>query len=438
MTLASDFKATPYWWNAAPVGAGNAEAPPARADVVVVGSGITGIHTALELAKNGRSVVVVEAGEIGCGSSRRNNGTIVPYLYLKQYQLEEKFGDERGAAIGRIAADAVDYLLETCESLAIDAQIKELDRYFLALTEKHCHQLHHSAELQARSGIKTGWQPIAADELEARTGLLGYAGGVFTSRSLAMHPGLYHQGVVRAAEAAGATTVAQARVTALRSGAGGYIVSTSRGEITAREVVVATNGYTGAPFDFAGKRLMNVRIYMAATEPLADSNAAARFAARHLLVDSKTNITWLRPTPDGTRLLVGGRGGMGGDDPEEHARVLHADMVRLIPELESIKIEHCWYGIEGFPLNLVPHLSSRDGLHHVLGFCGVGMTVGGFLGNRLARRIVGDADDSPLDGVSFPIVPLRNLYAGAGVAYIDLMDWWETRARKRAGFRAVR
>ena len=94
--LTADFKPQPYWWDAAPLTTGYAHSLPARADVVVVGSGFTGLSAALTLARGGREVVVIEAESLGQGASTRNNGALVPYLYLKLDKLQRRFGVARG------------------------------------------------------------------------------------------------------------------------------------------------------------------------------------------------------------------------------------------------------------------------------------------------------------------------------------------------------
>ncbi|MGE5201890.1 MAG: FAD-dependent oxidoreductase, partial [Acidobacteriota bacterium] len=74
--FAADFKETPYWWDAAPPIRGEPRNPPGRADVVIVGSGITGLNAALVLARAGRSVAVLDAGDLGHGASTRNAGYV--------------------------------------------------------------------------------------------------------------------------------------------------------------------------------------------------------------------------------------------------------------------------------------------------------------------------------------------------------------------------
>jgi len=433
--IAGDFVHAPYWWDAAPPTEGTTAAPPEKSDVAVIGAGITGLHTALELAQRGVSVVVMDAEKIGWGSSSRNNGTIVPYLYLKQYQLEQKFGNDLGAKIAITAVKSIEFLLHICEQHGIDAQIKKYDRYFLALSEKHRKTLKKSAEMQRKSGVDTGWNPISNETLLRDTGYGGFHGGVYTPGALAMHPGLYVAGVARACTDAGAAVVTGCKVKRIERSGDGYRLDTSKGPLIATNVVLATNGYTGPEFRFARDSLMRIPVYMAATEPLPPDLKQKLFPKDRLLVDSKTNITWLRSSPDGRRLLVGGRAGMRSGDPRQHAKTLHRDMTRLLPELAPLKITHCWGGMTAFPLDLVPHIGRHDGVHYAVGFCGVGMTIGGWLGNRLAKKILGlpaEEHETPFDALPLRRQPFPGClggYTAAGLAWINLKDSWDTRGR---------
>jgi len=435
--VTTDFKNEPYWWEAVPRAGSGFSDLPHQVDCLIVGSGVTGLHCALELARGGRETLVIDAEEIGHGASTRNNGTIVPYLYLKQYQLEKKFGPERGVAIARTALDSIDYLLDFVKREKFDSGITRNDRYFLSLTRAQYEGLVHSAELQNRGGLATGWQPIDAAALTSETGLRGFVGGVASRGSLAMHPALFHAGSFAACLSAGVKFADRTRALLIRSTGSGFVVTATRGIVKARDVVVATNGYTGPEIPWARRRLMDVRVFMAATEPMPEDIRRQVFPGPRLFVDSKTNITWVRISPDGTRVLVGGRAGMKGDDPEAHAAILHDDMARLIPALAPLRMTHCWFGRMGFSFDLIPHIGTHNGIHYALGFCGVGMTLGSWLGNRLGRRILGASEDDAAVLAREPFSG-RFWYRGgtlamaAAMSWIDLKDRWETRSWKPA------
>jgi glycine/D-amino acid oxidase-like deaminating enzyme len=134
--LTADFKSEPYWWDAAPLGSVERVALPSRVDVVVVGSGFTGLSAALTLARGGRTVAVLEQGQLGRGASTRNNGALVPYLYLKLDTLMKQFGETRGIAISMTAVQSLEYFLRFLDTEEIECGLKEYERFF-----SHCHQL---------------------------------------------------------------------------------------------------------------------------------------------------------------------------------------------------------------------------------------------------------------------------------------------------------
>ncbi|MDQ6433211.1 FAD-binding oxidoreductase [Mesorhizobium sp. LHD-90] len=433
--LSSQFKPTSYWWEAAPPIDGTRAAPDGNYDVAVVGSGVIGLNAALALAEGGRKVVVFDSGKIGSGASTRNNGSIVPFHFLHQEQLEARFGAEVGARVARMFVDAFEHLLKVPKRYGFDPMIKPYERFFLACSPKHYAHYVADAALEGERGLGLGWKPIDKAELERRTGVRGYHGGLHIPNSLAMHSGLYIQGVAQACIAAGVDLIGKCRVLKMRGGGGTTTLVTERGEVRAREVVVATNGYSDGAVPYLKQRLIPARLYLSATEPV-DPKLMERFFPDRQLADSKRSMGWIRPTPDGTRLMVGGRGGMMGNDPEVHARKLYQDMVAMVPELAGIKLTHCWYGVIAFPMDFLPHVSKVDGIHYIVGCCGVGMCAGTYLGNRIGNRILGapQADSATaVDDLRFPRIPgpsaMNRLYSRLGIEWYNLRDWWDLRQK---------
>jgi glycine/D-amino acid oxidase-like deaminating enzyme len=126
---------------------------------------------------------------------------------------------------------------------------------------------------------------------------------------------------------------------------------------------------------------------------------------------------------------------MMGEDPVKHAETLHADMVKMIPDLAPLKITHCWYGLTGFTHDFIPHIGEIEGIHFSVGYCGVGVPLGSYLGTRLGHKILGSGPElsaTPLDSVKFPTEPIpgmRDLYVRLGTAWLNFRDWWDLRSR---------
>ena len=394
--------------------------------MVVVGSGFTGLHAALALARGGREVLVIEAESLGFGASTRNNGSPIPYFYLKLDAMQKRFGEHRGTALALTAVESLDFFLDFIHTENIDCGLQEAERFFVARKPEQRDKLAALAAHYPRHGIDIGWEPISGAALDEETGLPGSAGGIVVRRSLIIHPGVYHAGLIERAKHAGVMLVDRTRMLRLARNGRNHRVETTRGTISARDVVVATNGYTGPEFAWGRRRLIGVRVFKAATEPLPDELRERYFPHPRVLVNTRLNHTVIRTTPDASRIIVGGRAGMSGNDARRHAQVLHRDLVQFIPDFRDVGFTHCWDGWMGFTFDKMPHYGVHDGIHYALGFGGVGITMGSWLGHRLGRRILGDdIAPTPIDELSFPTRPLyygQHWPVALMTAWINVMD----------------
>ena len=426
--LTADFTPDPYWWDAAPLADAEVDTLPSKVDVVVVGSGFTGLSAALELARGGRDVAVLEASRLGQGASTRNNGALVLYLYLKLDTLMKHFGESRGVAIAMTAVQSLEYFLDFLEAEGIDCDLKAHERYFLALAPSHLDGLNKLIDLYPQHGIDIGWESLPSAKLVDETGLDGYAGAVVARRALAIHPGICHAALLERVRQAGATLIDGTEVLGVnRRDNSVFRVETNRGPIDAAEVVVATNGYTGPAFPWARRRLISLRVFKAASEILPQDLRDEIFPTRRFFVNTRHNHTVIRLTPDGQRFIVGGRAGMTGFDARVHATRLHRDMVELDPRLRSVRLSHCWGCRMGWTFDKLPFVGTHEGVHYAVGFCGVGITMGSWLGFRLAKRILGESlEPTVYDDRLFPTRPF---YRGQQWPVTLAMAWFNLKDR---------
>jgi len=390
--LTADFKSEPYWWDAAPLGSVERVALPSRVDVVVVGSGFTGLSAALTLARGGRTVAVLEQGQLGRGASTRNNGALVSYLYLKLDTLMKQFGETRGIAISMTAVQSLEYFLRFLDTKEIECGLKEHERFFLALSPAHLDGLKRLADLYPRHGIDIGWESLPRAALIDETGLDNYAGAVVVRRSLAMHPGICHAALLDRVTQAGAALIDHTEVIAL-----------------------------------ARRRLISLRVFKAASEILPQSLRDEVFPSRRFLINTRHNHTVIRLAPDGQRLIVGGRAGMTGHDARVHAATLHRDMVELDPRLRSIRLSHCWDCRMGWTFDKLPFVGMNDGIHYAVGFCGVGITMGSWFGTRLAQKILGERPEPIV--YDDRVFPTRPFYRGQQWPVTLAMAWFNLKDR---------
>lgn len=404
--LAPGFTTNPYWWDAAPPEAAR-EALPETTDVLVVGSGYCGLSAAAELARNGVDVTVVDAEELGAGASTRSGGMVSSGQKLVI-----------GGAIKGVDAQRMERLLE--DSLAsyehlktlirerdLDADLAVLGRFFGAHVPSHYDRLRRQGELLAKhTGVTVHEIPKARQYEVTKTDF--YHGGIVIDDYGGLHPAKYHRALRRLAAANGATLRSHAPVLKVHSAQGGiHLVETGRGAIRAREVLFGTNGYTGPATPYLQRRVVPVRSYQIATEALPPELMAEINPGRRMITDSKRELIYSRPSPDGSRILFGGRPGAFGVSEDEAAPRLHAQMLKVWPQLAGYRVTHCWSGKVGMTFDKIAHMGRHDGVNYALGCNGNGVALMTYLGHQSALKLLGKQNRTcAFDDPAFPANPL--------------------------------
>jgi glycine/D-amino acid oxidase-like deaminating enzyme len=237
-----------------------------------------------------------------------------------------------------------------------------------------------------------------------------YRGGMVVERGAHLHPALYFKGLLGLCDRPEIAVCAKAPVTALRRSGAGWSLQTARGEVTAGEVVVATNGYTGNATPQFRRRVVPISSYMIATEALPQDLAKSLSPKDRAFADSCRVLTYYRLSPDRTRLLFGGRARFGPTDPREAAPILHRLLLNRFPQLKGLRLTHAWTGNVAFTIDELPHMGELDGLHYALGCNGSGVAMMTYLGTQVARKIARAANyRCAFDG---PDMPTHRLYDG--------------------------
>lgn len=428
--FAPGFKTDPYWWEAAPRPQTPAKPLPTEADVVIVGSGYTGTSAALTLVRNGRGALLLDAEDPGYGASSRNAGYVGRTLWHKFEPLSRKYGKEAGKDLASQAVEAHNYVVNLIEKEQIRCHFKYTSRFIAAHTPSHYKKLTKDYDKLRDAGIEMNVEMVPKERQREEIGSDRYHGGVLLHGAGAVHPGLYHLGLLERAVASGAEVHGRTKVTNIvRENDGRFTVTTARGTVRAKDVIVATCGYSGPEVKWFQHRILPIKLFQIATEPLPKETLDRLIPRGRTLMDSKINIYWFRRSPDDTRIIVGGRCGTEDGGPLDKAQVLHEAMTEVFPELKSVKLTHCWEGQTGFSFDELPHIGTHDGVHYAMGYCGVGMPMGTYLGNKVGLKVLGKPEGkTPFDGRPFPG---RSYYWGRPwfvpfiMAYYNFMDWWD-------------
>lgn len=198
--------------------------------------------------------------------------------------------------------------------------------------------------------------------------------------------------------------------TELARGPTGLTVTTAKGRVRAGRVVLATNGYSGRLSPWHRRRIIPIGSYMIATEPIAPELMDRLFPTDRVLSDTRKLVYYYRPSPDRTRVLFGGRVSVAETDPRKSAPKLHAELVRLFPEIKGTKISHSWMGFVGYTFDTLAHIGERDGLYYAMGYCGSGVGMAGYLGMKLGRKVANLANNET--GLEDAFFTTRPLYSG--------------------------
>ncbi len=376
-------------------------------DVVVVGAGYTGLSAAITLARAGRSVTVLEKGRPGEGASTRSGGITSGNIRPSHAAMAKRFGAARATAILAEAKLAREDLYRFITDEGIDCDFALTGRFSGASAPRDYERLARDADRLRATGIEAYAVPRAAQR--DYLGTDAYHGGAVRMDTGGLHPAKFHAGMLRVALAAGATIHGETAVTGFRPDAGGFEVATDRGVIRAANVIMGTNAYTDRADPWLRRRLVPIRSRIIATEPLSPNLMGELMPRRMMCNDTRVLSHYYRPSPDGRRILFGGRDGTTTGDPAWPTDMLRDRLVELFPVLEGVAIEHSWYGQVAMHRDMIPRVFTRAGVRYAGGYCGSGVVWARWAGQKAAYQILGETEGaSALDGRPPAAVPLFN------------------------------
>jgi glycine/D-amino acid oxidase-like deaminating enzyme len=422
-------KETPFWWDTVIMPQASPEPPSGEFDVAVIGSGITGLTAARALAKRGAKVAVLESQTIGWGASSRNGGMTLTGLKVGAGTLFARYGRELTRRMFAASVAAIDCVEQIVNDEAIACDFSRSGHLEVACKPSHFRDFTHSEEVMARE-FNHSVRLISREELRSEIGSDIYHGGLVDEASAGLNPARYVAGLATAALNAGAAIYDRAEVERMVRDGTTFRVFTSRGPLSAREVFVATSGYTGPATPALQKKIVPIGSYIIATEPLPRELAREVSPKNRMIFDSKNFLYYYRLTPDG-RMLFGGRAAFLPESPgtvRESAEILRRGMVEVYPQLREAKVEYAWGGTLDFAFDMMPHAGRIDGAHYALGYAGHGVALATYLGTQMAAAMLGEAADNPFADIAFPGAPL-GLYDGRpwflpfAEAWYRALDW---------------
>ena len=396
--------ATPLWVQRIAWPELSEHALPQQVDVLIVGAGYTGLAAARECAAAGRTTLVLDAGGLGAGCSSRNGGQVAYSIKPSFASLSALHGADTAFRICREGLDAVAEL-RSLAALELDCDWREQGCFFGAHTTRHFARMAREAERQPR-GLE---QRISVVEKKAQGSEIAsdfYHGGCVYHEDASVDPSRLLLALYRRAVEKGATVIDQCAVQSINKSGDGFEALTSRGTIRARQILLATNGYSGPLSPWHQRRVVPIGSYQIATEPLGAARVRDLIPQGRNIVDSRRVVVYFRPSADSERIIFGGRAALAERNPLACVPRLQKMLAQILPQLRSVPITHAWVGWVSYTFDTLPHLGRHDGVFYCMGYCGQGVPLAPYFGKRIGQQMLGMPQGrTSLDGLPFPSRP---------------------------------
>src|ERR1700687_1526061 len=364
-------------------------------DVAIIGGGYCGLSAARTLAKRGVKVAVLEAETFGWGASSRDGGRLLTGMKRPVPTLIKRYGGEAVRKMYAASLATIDCVEQIVREENIDCSFSRCVHLEVACKQAHFDGYEESAALVERE-FNHELRIIPKNELRGEIGSDIYFGGMVDETSAGLNPARYVAGLAHAAQRAGACLYDHTRVTSIElernNNAHKFCVHTSKGAITAREVILASGAYTTDATPALRKKIIPIGSYIIATEVLPADLARELSPRNRVIYDCKHFLYYYRLHPH-KPILLGARAAVfptHKSPVRRSAEILRCGMIGVSPKLRDTKVEFVWGGTLDFTLDVMPHAGKLDGMYFAAGFAGHGVAAAPWFGAKLAGLICGD------------------------------------------------
>lgn len=418
----------------------------AKCDVAIIGGGYTGLSAAYHLCRDFQiDTRVVEAGHFGWGASGRNGGfCCVGGTSLDATEMVRRYGIDNTRHFLDSQCDAVELVRQIIQTESIDAHMQGDAELELACSPRGYDALLEYAEFLKR---KLGQDTRMLSRQEVRERYVDMpiqAGGCETRPTFGLHPFRYVNGLADAAVRRGAILHDRSEVIEWRKEGLWHCLRTTGGTLRAKNVILATNGFTPEHLSNAvhGRTLPLISSIIA-TRPLSrDELDAHSWRTNNPAFTALDLLDYFRVLPD-QRLLLGGRGSSDGSrtNAEHNFTKLTSRLGELFPAWREVAIDYRWHGLVCLTRRLTPAVGRLDedaSVFFAFGYHGNGVSNATWCGRALARwlagrdgngRVVPNSLPRIMQGMParIPIPDLRLAYVQARIAAFKVTDWWHNR-----------
>ncbi len=367
---------------------------PKQVDIAVIGGGYTGLVAAYVLAKSGLETAVFEQNRIGWGASARNAGIITTGFRQSLANLFDLHGEAVGRQLWQASLAAVDLVGEIVADERIDCDFNRRGHLTLAAKPSHFASMQKLA-LWLAEELDYSLRLLSKAEAETAVGSSRFHGGLLDEWSASLHPSKYLFGLAAAVVRHGGLLCQETAVTRLEKSVNGFLIHSSQGVTRAREILLATNGYTNALIPSIQRIIFPMSSAAIVTEPLTSAQQTFLNPQRRTAQGSRWLHHYFRLTPDGRFLFGSHQMWRLGQDVNITAQSLRQKMMQQFPILKDQPISHAWAGQLGHTFDMMPHIGRQNGVHFALGYSGQGIAMSTYLGCEAGLLLSGQKRNSP-------------------------------------------
>ena len=389
-----------------------------QAQVCVIGGGLAGLTVALELARAGTSVVLLDAEVIAWGASGRNGGVVGPGYAASFDNIARRVGGDGAQALYKLSIDGVKIVNDNIEKLKITGAQPIYGRLRVSRTSESYQSLrmidwmHTTFDYELKFIDQEALKTILCSEK--------YFHGVYDSQAFQLHVLNYATGLAREIELCGGKIFEHSRAITFSASGGVKVTTTPRGRIQSEHVVFAGGGYTDRVASKVLAAYVPIFTYVMVTKP-AKSAISSVITMPYAVSDTRRASDYYRVVDNGNRVLWGGMISTYGASDEAAGEALLRRMIDTYPQLRSLTIERAWSGKMAYARHLMPQIGMlSDRVWYCTGFGGHGLNTTAIGGKLIADAILGRSDEYRR------FSPFGLVWSGAvvGKAAVQLTYWY--------------
>jgi glycine/D-amino acid oxidase-like deaminating enzyme len=379
-----------------------------RADVAVIGAGITGLSAALHAASAGANVVVLESREIGWGASGRSFGQVVPYLRHDAERVMALLGPAAGEKAIAAAASGPELVFSLVERHGIICEATRRGLLFGAHTPSALNRLERRWRFWRERRVE-----LALLDARGAAEAIGggrYWGALLEPRGGTINSLAFARGLAAAAMKAGAMVHTFSKVRSLTRDARHWVLTSTSGTVIADRLLLCTDAYSGGLSQAIASSVVLVRGYQFVSRPLAQEAWSSVLPGGQALTDTRKLMSGVRKVP-GCRLQASGGISFSGPERSQSPKSVTRRLHDTFPQIGVVEWEACWSGLMAMTLDEIPRLQNiGPGAMAAYGYSGRGLALAALFGRELARWAAGAGEKE----LVFPLVPASPIHSQIG------------------------